>query len=206
MFNKVIKRFVLGKIFCIFGKSASGKDTLYQELISDKELNLKQVVLYTTRPMRIDETHGNNYFFVSEAEMNNLSEQGKIIEHRVYETVFGPWHYFMADDGNINLNENNYLTIGTLESYCSIRNYFGTDKVIPLYIHVEDGERLMRSLNRERIQSKPAYDEMCRRFLADCQDFSDEKLEAAGIIDCYENVDFEECLSELKDSINRNCD
>lgn len=196
----------MGKIFCVFGKSASGKDTFYHELISDVNLNLKPVVLYTTRPMRAGEVHGKNYYFVSIEEMNALRERGKIIEHRVYDTVFGPWHYFMADDGNVDLENNDYLTIGTLESYCSIRDYFGTEKVIPLYIFVEDGERLLRSVERERMQKKPAYEEMCRRFLADSVDFSDEKLLNSGINRQYENVDFEECLSELREAIKKNRD
>lgn len=194
----------MGKIFCVFGKSASGKDTLYQKLITDEELDLKQVVLYTTRPMRTGETNGVNYHFVTEEDLNLLEADGKVIEHRVYDTVFGPWHYFMADDGNVDLSKNNYLTIGTLESYCSIRDYFGADKVIPLYINVEDGLRLSRSLERERMQSKPAYAEMCRRFLADCEDFSDDKLVEAGIEKSFENVDFEECLARLKSAILEN--
>ena len=196
----------MGKIFCVFGKSASGKDSFYHELISDVDLDLNPVVLYTTRPMRAGEIHGKNYFFVTVEEMNTLDTLGKIIEHRVYDTVFGPWHYFMADDGNIDLDNNDYLTIGTLESYCSIRDYFGADKVIPLYIFVEDGERLLRSVQRERMQEKPAYEEMCRRFLADSVDFSDEKLVGAGIARHFENVDFGDCLSELKETIRLNRD
>lgn len=196
----------MGKIFCVFGKSASGKDSLYQKLISDKELNLKPVILYTTRPMRSGEIDGNNYFFVDIHEMERLKAAGKIIEHRVYDTVFGEWHYFMADDGSIDLSDNNYLTIGTLESYCSIRDYFGSDKVVPLYIYVEDGERLMRSLERERMQKEPAYNEMCRRFLADSVDFSEEKLTAAGITSNFENLDFKVCLDDLRNVIMKNCD
>lgn len=194
----------MGKIFCVFGKSASGKDSFYHELISDLELKLNPVVLYTTRPMRAGEVHGKNYFFVSVEEMNSLKEQGKVIEHRVYDTVFGPWHYFMADDGNIDIETNDYLTIGTLESYCSIRDYYGVEKVIPLYIYVEDGERLLRAVDRERKQKKPAYEEMCRRFLADSVDFSEAKLMDAGIIRHFENIDFEVCLSELREAIRIN--
>lgn len=41
--------------------------------------------------------------------------------------------------------------------------------------------RLARALDRERSQIKPNYDEMCRRFLADSADFSEENLEKAGI-------------------------
>ena len=56
----------MGKIFLLMGKSTSGKDTIYKSLISDKNLNLKKVVLYTTRPMRDGECDGVQYFFKNE--------------------------------------------------------------------------------------------------------------------------------------------
>ena len=64
--------------------------------------------------------------------------------------------------------------IGTLESYEKLKTYFGNEKVVPLYIEVEDGERLTRALAREKTQKEPKYAEMCRRFLADSKDFSEE--------------------------------
>ena len=63
-----------------------------------------------------------------------------------------------------------------------MRNYYGEDAVCPVYIQVEDGERLARALKREREQTNPKYEEMCRRFLADQSDFSEENILAAGII------------------------
>ena len=92
-------------------------------------------------------------------------------------TVYGIWKYFTADDGQICLAESDYLMIGTLEAYEQIRNYFGTDKVCPVYVEVDDGLRLQRALDRERAQDQPKYAEMCRRFLADEEDFSEENLE-----------------------------
>ncbi len=40
--------------------------------------------------------------------------------------------------------------IGTLESYQKMKEYFGETVLIPIYIEVEDGERLCRALDRER--------------------------------------------------------
>ena len=51
----------------------------------------------------------------------------------------------------------------------------------PIYIEVDDGERLQRALDRERSQDTPQYAEMCRRFLADSADFSEENVARAGI-------------------------
>ena len=43
----------MSKIFFVLGKSCSGKDTIFQSLKENKQLNLKTVVGYTTRPMRL---------------------------------------------------------------------------------------------------------------------------------------------------------
>ena len=113
-------------------------------------------------------------------------------------TWYGPWYYFTADDGQIDLKDKNYLMIGTLVSFMAVRDYFGADRVCPVYIDLDDGERLQRALNRERAQEEPKYEEMCRRFLADAEDFSEEKIREAGIEERFYNGDLEECLGRNK--------
>lgn len=169
----------MGKIYCLMGKSASGKDTIYNRLLAMEELQLRRVVPYTTRPIRSGETEGESYFFCSEERVAEFEREGKIIELRAYDTMYGVWKYFTADDGQIVLAESDYLMIGTLEAYEQIRAYFGAEHVCPIYVEVDDGVRLQRALERERSQEQPKYAEMCRRFLADEQDFSEENLKKA---------------------------
>ena len=38
------------EIAFLMGKSSSGKDNIFKALVGDKELNLKTVIMYTTRP------------------------------------------------------------------------------------------------------------------------------------------------------------
>ena len=191
----------MGKIFCIMGKSATGKDTIYKSLFQNSELGLKKIVSYTTRPIREGEEEGVEYHFTDVQTLKLLEEQGKVIECRSYDTIYGIWYYFMVKDSQIDLTQNDYLIIGTLESYLKIRDYFGKEKVVPIYIELEDGERLTRALIREKTQREPKYEELCRRFLADCQDFSYEKLEKAGIGKYYANDDLESCIDEIKEQI-----
>ena len=87
--------------------------------------------------------------------------------------------------------------IGTLEAYVQIRAYFGEDKVLPVLIELDDGERLQRALGRERKQEHPRYEEMCRRFLADSKDFSAEKIKEAGNPKSFYNDSLEACLQEI---------
>ena len=72
---------------------------------------------------------------------------------------------------------------------------------MPVYIELDNGTRLTRALNREKLQKEPKYAEMCRRFLADEIDFSPEKLQKAGIIKKYINEDLRKCLNEIKKNI-----
>ena len=171
----------MGNLFCLMGKSSSGKDTVYKQLLNEEALSLQRIIPYTTRPVRFGETDGIQYYFVDERRLTELEEAGKVIELRAYHTMQGVWKYFTVDDGHINLEKHNYLTITTLEAYTEIRRYFGKSAVVPIYIEVEDGERLQRALDRERLQKTPGYAELCRRFLADTEDFSEEKLDEAEI-------------------------
>ncbi len=185
------------------GKSATGKDTIYKRLLESEELGLRTAVMYTTRPIRNMEQNGVEYFFVDEEELCRLQKENRIIEQRTYDTIHGPWHYFTVNDGQINLEEANYLMIGTLETYTQIRDYYGTEKVIPIYLEVEDGVRLTRALKREMKQEEPKYAEMCRRYLADDEDFSDENLKKWGITKRYQNLDINVCLYEVKEAIKK---
>ena len=192
-----------GKIYCVMGKSASGKDSLYKAVLERMPIPLKTFTTYTTRPIRSNETDGVEYNFVTVEDFYRMREEGKVIEFRCYHTVFGDWYYFTADDGKINDSED-YITIMTLEGYISLCGYFGKDRIIPIYVNVEDGLRLERALAREKKQQNPAYAEMCRRFLADSEDFSEEKLKACGIDRYFENIDFDKCLDEICDFIAAN--
>lgn len=193
----------MGKIFCLMGKSSSGKDTLFRNIKEHFKEQLMPIVSYTTRPMRAGERQGEEYHFINEEVLKEYDEQGKIIEQRMYRTVSGPWYYATIDDGSIDLKAHSYMMIVTLESYNSLVKYYGQESIIPIYIEVEDGLRLERALMRERRQAKPQYEELCRRFLADNQDFSIEKLKQAGINHTFINNDMQNCLDEINGVINQ---
>lgn len=187
----------MGKIFCIIGKSSTGKDTLYKRVLERKDLDLHRIVSYTTRPIRAGEEDGVEYHFCTEREKEELLSSGKVVEMRSYHTCHGVWDYFTVDDGQIDLEKHDYFVIGTIESFVSIRKYFKEDNVIPIYIEVEDGIRLQRALQREQGQANPKYEEMCRRFLADAEDFAKEKLDEAGITHIFYNAEINKTESEI---------
>lgn len=190
----------MNRIFCIIGKTGSGKDTLFKRLLSDRELRVRPVVTCTTRPMRRGEKDGADYYFVTEAKLDEYRKTGRLIESREYDTIRGKWYYATVDAG-IKLCESSYMAIETLESYTSLRKYYGSESVVPIYLEIEDGLRLTRLVDREMRQKRPDYDELCRRFLADNDDFSETRLEEAGIYKKFQNFDLCTCLNEVKSCI-----
>ena len=58
-----------------------------------------------------------NIFFADENKLKEFRRNGKLIEARTYQTVYGPWTYFTADDGQVSVGNDSYLGIGTLEFF-----------------------------------------------------------------------------------------
>ena len=187
----------MGRIYYLLGKSATGKDTLYKEILKRRP-KLRTVTMYTTRPIREGETDGVEYFFTGREELERQLASGKVIESRTYQTIAGPWTYYTVDDGQFDVaDDESCLMIGTLESYKKMCAYFEAGKMVPVYIEVPDGIRLLRAVKREENQKRPNYREVCRRYLADEKDFSEENLERLGITKRYQNTDMEMCVEEI---------
>lgn len=189
----------MNHIFYLMGKSASGKDTIYEALLADSALQLSALIPWTTRPIRAREMEGVEYHFTDEEGLKALEAQGRVIEQRTYQTEHGPWTYFTVDEGT---SDGDLLGIGTLESYLHLRTYYGEGRVVPIYVEVEDGIRLGRALRRECKPGNHRYEELCRRFLADQKDFSEENLRKAGIDRRFSNDnECEECIRQIAEYI-----
>ena len=191
----------MNKIIYLMGKSASGKDTVYRELLK-RFPGFRRLIPCTTRPQREGERDGEEYRFVTEEQLDAFEKSGKLVEKRVYETVAGPWTYATVDwEEPASEKETTVIGIGTLESYLKLRSYYGAERMLPVYIEVDDGTRLQRALDREKQQKDPNYAELCRRFLADQQDFSEEKLREAGILKRYRNDELPNCLARIAEDV-----
>ena len=192
----------MGRIYYLLGKSATGKDTLYKEILKRRP-KLRTVTMYTTRPIREGETDGVEYFFTDREELERQLASGKVIESRTYQTIAGPWTYYTVDDGQFDVaDDESCLMIGTLESYEKMCAYFEVGKMVPVYIEVPDGIRLLRAVKREENQKKPNYREVCRRYLADEKDFSEENLEKAEITKHFLNKDLDQVTQEIASYID----
>ena len=166
-------------------------------------LNRSNAALYPDVIYCEGEKDGVQYHFTSREEFERLKDSGKVIEYRIYDTFYGEWIYYTVAD-NIDISNKNYLIIGTPESFDATKKYFGDEAVLPILINVDDGVRLARALKRERKQEKPKYEEMCRRFLADAQDFSADNLKKSGIDTVFDNEVLEECVENVISYILKN--
>ncbi len=77
-----------GRLFVISASSGTGKTTLARELLKEDK-NLVQSISYTTRPPRVNEHNGEDYFFVTKKEFLDKKNRRGFLENA---NVFGH-HY-----------------------------------------------------------------------------------------------------------------
>lgn len=196
------------EVLYLMGKSSSGKDTVKNKLVEaliDNNASVKELVIYTTREIRAGELNGVDYNFVTEDIYQQLVNENKIIEARTYHKVQGTVRYFTVFDENFMEEKVDYVIgVGTLESYNKLLEYFkGTNykelSIKPIYLDVENGVRLLRAIRRELKEDKEKqnFEEVCRRFDADEEDYSQEKIKESGIVKIFLNDNIENTVKEI---------
>ena len=172
------------KVFCIMGKSASGKDTILTHV--KKEFpQLVSVVSYTTRPIRKNEKNGVDYNFISMEQINTMDQNGELLERSNYETVAGEWSYAI-NVHSFDDETKDYIMITTPLVFEKIREKLWNFDFIPIYIILDDYTRLKQAM--ERIGPDKNYEEICRRFLADKKDFDEKILRKLEITNQFNNL------------------
>ena len=115
----------------IFGKTASGKSRVVDELV---KRGFKKIVTTTTRPARKSEVDGVDYNFISEEEYEQLINTRYFAEWKKYDTVEGVWHYGSPLD-EISRADNKSIVILTPDGYRDIKDEL--DDHIAIYINKE---------------------------------------------------------------------
>ena len=76
-----------GLVFILSGPSGVGKSTLIEGLQQDG-FPISHCVTATTRPIRSGEEHGVHYYFLSDAEYDDLLARDQFLEHAVVHNVY----------------------------------------------------------------------------------------------------------------------
>ena len=187
-------------ITILCGKSASGKDTLLNELVKSGEF--ESLISTTSRPMRDGETDGKEYHFVSREEFEKRLAEGKFIEHRSYNTLVGgnpdTWYYGM-EKRDLDPNKN-YLVILDLEGAKAFQQVYGKDNTLAVFVEAPDAIRTDRAMSRGSFDES----EWERRLADDNIKFSEENVFEV----CDTNVlnygsDLGKLVRDFKDTFER---
>jgi guanylate kinase len=69
-------------LIVISGPSGVGKDSVIK-MMKERDLPFHFVVTATTRPRRADEVHGEDYFFISSEEFEQMIENDELLEYAI---------------------------------------------------------------------------------------------------------------------------
>ena len=149
-------------IYAIVGPSASGKDTLARFL--SEHLSYNSIVSWTSRPPRMGEENGEDYWFVSREEFESNRSRGVFIEW----SEFNGWLYGTPRSA---IQEGVNVGVFNLDGLASLAKHQEEYDVVPVFMEAPLLERLRRSVRRDGLSL-----EIVRRALADTKDFEQDRV------------------------------
>jgi len=187
------------KIVVVCGFSSSGKDRISKYIANN--YNYSEVISYTSRPMRVNESEGNPYHFITKQNFEEMLSNNKFIECRTYNTLVNNipdiWYYGVSKS-SINLSKHNYIVVLDILGLIQFKKHY-KDNIISFFINVDEQTRKERCINREDFDEI----EWNRRYLDDKNNFIEEIInrEVDYVI---ENYDFDKCVGEIINIIGGN--
>lgn len=158
-------------IFCIVGKSGSGKTTYLKALMKNKRiklLNIQELKYHTTRSKRYPEE--DSYHFATYKDYNNTPVKN-IIESRKYKKIDEDVIYYTTT-GDIYDNDAKALICAASVDQ-AISYYNKLDNVYIIDINVATKDRLIRLI--DRCKSENEYYEVCRRTIEENNEYNNIK-------------------------------
>lgn len=180
------------KVIILCGKSAVGKTYILDKVQSENKVN--SLVSHTTRPKRLKEVEGIDYYYITEEDFKNKMEQGEFIECRRYDTEFGIWYYGLSIN---ELEKDNGICIVDLKGLKELKKKIGEHNIISIYIDCDYDIRKDRAINRDDI-TEEKIKEIERRFEKDELDFPSEDVAQE-----YDYILNNSNTEELEDTINK---
>jgi guanylate kinase len=138
------------KLFIVSAPSGAGKSSLCERALKDFS-NLEDIITYTTRPMRPNESQGNPYHFVSKEKFQELKKEGFFVEDAVVHTNF---YGTPGDVFDKAWNQGKYLIIDTdVQGAATFRKKF--PQAVFIFIRPPNIDELRKRLQkRDGVHSK----------------------------------------------------
>lgn len=174
----------------LLGKSASGKDTVVDNLIHN--YGYEKIITWTTRPMRPGEKQDLTYHFTDDEDFEEKIEEGFFAEWKKYNSVFGTWYYGTAVQ-DITNNLINKIIILTPSGYEDIKEYINNEEILSVYL-----DSSLRTLYKRLKFRGDNPKEIKRRLLHDIKDFKEIKNKVNVVIK-NNTRDLDELTELIKD-------
>lgn len=174
----------------LLGKSASGKDTVVDNLIHN--YGYEKIITWTTRPMRPGEKQDLTYHFTDDEDFEEKIEEGFFAEWKKYNSVFGTWYYGTAVQ-DITNNLINKIIILTPSGYEDIKEYINNEEILSVYL-----DSSLRTLYKRLKFRGDNPKEIKRRLLHDIKDFKGIKNKVNVVIK-NNTRDLDELTELIKD-------
>ena len=175
----------------LLGKSASGKDTVVNNLIHNY-YGYEKIITWTTRPMRPGEKQDLTYHCTDDEDFEEKIEEGFFAEWKKYNSVFGTWYYGTAVQ-DITNNPNNKIIILTPSGYEDIKEYINNEEILSVYL-----DSSLRTLYKRLKFRGDNPKEIKRRLLHDIKDFKGIKNKVNVVIK-NNTRDLDELTELIKD-------
>ena len=176
-------------IIALTGKSGSGKSTILKEFTQNYFPRIFPIIQATTRPRRFPSESG--YSFYDNGEWDKLEEQGAFLE----TTVFNNWHYGTLISSLALGSDNWNIGIFSPSAIEQLRISPKVDKLEVFEIYADAKIRMERNLNREKT---PNVSEICRRMLADEEDFKTlPSLLDIRLLENNKSEDIQNCVNAI---------
>ena len=180
------------------GKAGAGKDYLLRKLKDHYGDKLNYIVSDTTRPPRDGEVDGVDYNFKTFDEWHEKSSHRQYLEMTCYEIAKDEFWFYGTPYSSLVKNK---INIGIFNIDGIKQLYEKDDLNIKIfYISANDRTRLLRQINREEY---PDCAEICRRFLADEQDFKNLTKYPFTKIRNSSGVSDDQCVDYIIEEINQ---
>ena len=174
-------------IYAVVGNTLSGKSTLVRDLVTST--GIKQVVTYTTRPMRKGERDGVDYHFISSEEMDNGNYFGRRDFYTVYREE--PYSYAMSKDDMLPFGD--AIIILDPQGVRAVKDEIGHQQVTVVYIDAPIDLLIERGKHRG-----DSEEEVQRRLHADKDLFISAKYFADIVLDPSKDDMLSYMYDELK--------